>query len=111
MSSDNAAPFPRLRTAYLRAIARAWRDKDYMHLLFSESARNPRGVLPMFERDYNFQFPFDVKFAIDGVHRPYWKPTGTTGWFGFMDDFVLHLPARPAHPADQASVLARYCAA
>jgi ribosomally synthesized peptide (two-chain TOMM family) len=108
--SDNAAPFPRLRTAYLRAIARAWRDPAYMELLFKESVGNPRGVLPLFEKTYNFTFPFDVKFAVDGENRPYWKPTGTTGWFGCMDDFYLSLPAKPVDPKDQAAVLARYCA-
>ena len=108
--SDNAAPFPRLRAAYLRAIARAWHDPDYEQLLFAESRNNPRGALPMLEREYHFVFPFRIKFAIgDGNHRPIYMPIGTSSWFGFGDQFEIPLPRRPANEADYAAALALYC--
>ena len=37
MSQTYSAPFPSLRTAYLRAIARAWRDPEYEAALVRHS--------------------------------------------------------------------------
>ncbi|MCU0682734.1 MAG: BMA_0021/BMA_0022 family TOMM bacteriocin [Polyangiaceae bacterium] len=110
MSASHEAPFPQLRSAYLRAIARAWRDETYFRKLLETSRTDDRGALPMLERDFNFTFPFDVKFAINDVLRPVWRPIGSGGWFGFADRFDIALPARPRDPADGAAVLARYCA-
>ena len=111
--SDNGAPFPGLRSAYLRAIARAWRENEYKELLIekSKSKREKRGVLPMLEKDFGFTFPFDVKFAIvaDRGKTPKWKPGPTGGWFGFADEFKLYLPEKP-DPDNFGRVLARYCA-
>ncbi|HEU4410483.1 MAG TPA: BMA_0021/BMA_0022 family TOMM bacteriocin [Polyangiaceae bacterium] len=110
MSANHEAPFPQLRTAYLRAIARAWRDDAYFRRLLEASRVEPRGALTMLERDFNFRFPFDVKFAIDDRERPRFRPILSGGWYGFADRFDVALPARPADPADAAAVLARYCA-
>ncbi|HEU4539172.1 MAG TPA: BMA_0021/BMA_0022 family TOMM bacteriocin [Polyangiaceae bacterium] len=109
MSSNHEAPFPLLRGAYMRAIARAWRDDAYFRQLLHASRTDQRGALPMLEREYNFTFPFDVKFAIVDTQRPQWRPIGTGGWFGFADRFDIALPAKPRDPALGASVLARYC--
>ncbi len=106
--SDNSAPFPRLRTAYLRSVARIWHEPAYFAYLIEESKRNPRGVLPHLEEIYKFNFPFDVKLILTDKQRPIWDPSFTTGWFGFGDDFAFWLPAKPARVEDQAGVLARY---
>jgi len=115
MVNDNSAPFPQLRSAYLRAIARAWRDPEFQKILVGTN-KNPRGALPLLEKDYGFQFPFNMSFNIsiatnaDGKNmRPVWRPVGTKGWFGFMDEFKLYLPKKPTNPEDEATVLARYC--
>jgi ribosomally synthesized peptide (two-chain TOMM family) len=105
--SDNSAPFPFLRTAYLRAVARSWHDEDYFRFLLAESA-GPRGVLPHLEREFRFTFPFNVKLELTDKQRPIWDPNFTTGWFGFGDDYALWLPARPSRMEHQAAVLARY---
>lgn len=110
MSANHEAPFPQLRTAYLRAIARAWRDDAYFRRLLEASKVESRGALPMLERDFHFRFPFDVRFAIDDQHRPRYRPVASGGWFGFADRFDVFLPAPPTDPADAAAVLARYCA-
>lgn len=112
LSSSNVAPFPQLRAAYLRAIARAWRDPAYQERLVHASRTLPLGALPMLEFDFNFQFPFEVKFAISDMqgHRPQWMPVGTRGWFGIADRFDVYLPEKPATVDEQAAVLARYCA-
>jgi ribosomally synthesized peptide (two-chain TOMM family) len=110
MSASHEAPFPQLRSAYLRAVARAWRDETYFRKLLETSRTDARGALPMLERDFNFTFPFDVKFAINDTLRPVWRPIGSGGWFGFADRFDIALPAQPRDPADGAAVLARYCA-
>ncbi len=111
MSQTYSAPFPSLRTAYLRAIARAWRDPEYQEQLVRHSNEFPRGVLGLLERDYGFTFPFDIKFMIDTtpMTRPRWIPVGTKGWFGFADRFHMFLPAQPERQEDEAAVLAEYC--
>jgi ribosomally synthesized peptide (two-chain TOMM family) len=103
------APFPKLRSAYLRAIARAWRDEKYLQELVDASNR-PRGALDVLECDFKFNFPFNVKFCISGTHRPQWQMGGSWGWTGFADEFNLTLPGHPARAEDRAAVLARYCA-
>ncbi|WP_437715164.1 BMA_0021/BMA_0022 family TOMM bacteriocin [Sorangium sp. So ce448] len=111
----SAAPFPHLRAAYLRAIAHAWRDSDFLKLLVKESKENPQGVLPLFEKEYNIKFPYNVKFAIADVpNRPEWRPVGTTGWFGVADEFHITLPgppppAEPGAPSGPADAIALYC--
>lgn len=106
---DNAAPFPKLRAAYLQAIARAWRDPAYEQELFNVSKENPLGALPMLERDYHFTLPWRVKFAISGgKKRPFYTPIGTTGWFGFGDEFTIPLPKEPPEGDDLAAALALY---
>ncbi|MCP3097294.1 BMA_0021/BMA_0022 family TOMM bacteriocin [Myxococcus sp. K15C18031901] len=108
MNMNNEAPFPQLRTAYLRAIAQAWREPSFEKELVAESLR-PRGVLDFLEEKYHFKFPFDVKLVINTTSRPQWMPIGSTGWYGFADGFELHLPEKPEDDANCASVLARYC--
>lgn len=109
MNPNNEAPFPKLRTAYLRAIARAWRDEAYLRKL-ADATSDPHGALPLLEQDFNFKFPFDVKLVIDVTKRPHWVPIGTTGWFGVADKFEIFLPGVPGQGEDSAGVLARYCA-
>jgi ribosomally synthesized peptide (two-chain TOMM family) len=108
----DGAPFPALRAAYMRAIARAWRDPAYAEALSQAAKEEPKGSLGLLERDYNFQFPFDVTFNVDvdEQRRPRWRPVGTRGWYGFMDRFQVCLPAKPKDAATEAAVLARYCA-
>jgi len=101
-------PFSGLRSAYLRAIARAWRDPEYAGKLFRASKQEKNGALALLEKDFNLQFPFDVKFAIDDRHPPRWDPLQTRGWIGYADDFLIHLPKAPGSPEYRASALARY---
>lgn len=109
MDLRNAAPFPRLRTGYLRAIARAWHDPDFEKRLIEESKRGERGALDFLEQTYNFHFPFNIKFCISLMKRPRWRPEGTPGWIGFADEFEVFLPPLPEDPKIRAAVLARYC--
>lgn len=108
--SDNQAPFPRLRAAYLRSIAEVWSDPAFLDVLVEESNSNPRGVLPFWEERYHFEFPFNVTFKVSKNKRPLYRPIGTTGWFGYGDEFVVYLPALPRDLGESAAVLARYCA-
>lgn len=101
-------PFSGLRAAYLRAIARAWRDPEYAAKLYRASKQERTGALAVLEKDFNFKFPFEVKFAIDDVHPPRWDPVRTRGWIGYADDFLIHLPKPPEQPEQRASALARY---
>ena len=107
--SNNAAPFPQLRAGYLRAIARAWRDPVYMQELFRLSA-TPEGVLPLLQQEFGFTFTFKVKLEDRPAapDQPRYEPIGTTGWFGFADEFNVPLPKQPA-PADELAALALYC--
>jgi ribosomally synthesized peptide (two-chain TOMM family) len=108
--ADNGAPFPLLRAAYLRSIANVWRDHTDTLLaeLVHISKTNPRGVIPKFEEDFKFTFPFPrVKLTISDKHRPRWKPVGTTGWFGFADAYQVALPRSPG-PGHEAELLAEY---
>lgn len=107
--TDNSAPFPRLRTAYLRAVARAWHDPAYLELLLRESA-GPRGVLPLLEKEYGFVFPFNVRLILSTDRQPIWGPNYTTGWYGFGDEFKLYLPAPPRRLEDRAAVAMQYYA-
>ena len=107
--SDNGAPFPLLRAAYLRAIARVWRDPDELARLIKYSKEHKRGVLPKFEEDFNFKFPFKrVKLTISDSQAPRWEPIGTRGWFGFADEYRVTLPAAPKEDEDQTELLAEY---
>lgn len=108
--SGEGAPFPILRAAWLRAVARVWNDTTGQLLkhLIELSKTQPRGVLPTFEKDFNFVFPFQrVKLAVSDERRPRWKPIGTTGWFGFADEFKVALPGKPAEK-DEGELLAEY---
>jgi ribosomally synthesized peptide (two-chain TOMM family) len=111
MHTNDEAPFPELRAAYLRAVARAWNNPAYQDALLEASKKGRRGALDLLERDFNFTFPFDVKFMIDVESRPAWSPVGTpSGWFGSADAFVIALPRKPARAEQGAAVLAHYCA-
>lgn len=112
--TSSAAPFPRLRTAYLRAIARAWREPDYLAELVKKSKEESDGVLHLLEKEYNFDFPFNVKFAISvDPPRPSWRPNESIGWLAHKDEISIILPRSPA-AADKgkgelADALALYC--
>lgn len=107
MNSSSEAPFPQLRAAYLRAIARSWQDPAYEKKLV-DAVDLPRGALDLLEQDFGFHFPFAVRFDIDVQKRPRWEPTTTRGWVGYEDEFTIHLPQSPAKVADRAAILARY---
>ncbi|AUX45215.1 uncharacterized protein SOCE26_066960 [Sorangium cellulosum] len=94
--TGSAAPFPRLRTAYLRAIARAWRDPSFLEQLVRKSKDDPYGVLPFLEKEYRFRFPFNVKFAISDDPRPQWRPNEMLGWLADGDEIDITLPGPPA---------------
>ncbi len=110
MKQTDSAPFPSLRTAYLRAIARAWREPDYLGKLLQHS-QDRRGVLDLFEEQYKFKFPFNIQFQIaaDEGTRPVWEPVGANGWFGFADSFTVYLPEKPKDKEHEADMLAEYC--
>ncbi|WP_437906588.1 BMA_0021/BMA_0022 family TOMM bacteriocin [Sorangium sp. So ce327] len=107
--TGSAAPFPRLRTAYLRAIARAWRDRDFLKQLVSASKEDPYGVLPLLEKEYGFKFPFSVKFAISDEPRPQWRPNEMLGWLADGDEIDIILPGPPTDGTPPADALALYC--
>lgn len=108
-SASDTAPFPMLRSAYLRAVARAWRDKGYMgRLLLAKKSHPQRGALALLEEDYHFKFPFNIRMLIDVKNRPVFRPNDVCGWFGYADEFRLGLPDKPTRKEMEASVLARY---
>ncbi len=107
MTCNSEAPFPQLRAAYLRAIARSWQDPTYEKKLLEAAAR-PRGALDLLEEDFGFRFPFAVRFEVDVQKRPIWKPLTSRGWVGYEDEFTVYLPQRPREVADRAAMLARY---
>ncbi|MEZ4295280.1 MAG: BMA_0021/BMA_0022 family TOMM bacteriocin [Polyangiaceae bacterium] len=104
---DNSAPFPRLRSAYLRSVAKVWRDPAYLEFL-KEQSTGPRGCLPYLEETYNFKFAFDVKLILSDKKRPIWAPDYTTGWYGFGDEYTLFLPAPAKEPEYAAELSAQY---
>jgi ribosomally synthesized peptide (two-chain TOMM family) len=117
MNIQDPAPFPQMRSAYLRSITKAWRDPVYQKVLAGagNSPLCPRGALDLLEKEYRFTFPFNVKLVIsdDPELRPRFEPAFTTGWLGVADDFKVYLPPPPSgsgEEGDPASVLARYCA-
>ena len=108
--SEEGAPFPILRAAWLRIIAQVWNDPTghLLKELIRLSHTNRRGVLPKLEEDFHFRFPFQhVKLVVSDERRPRWMPVGTRGWFGFADEFKVALPGRPAE-RDEAELLAEY---
>ncbi|MGK3989563.1 BMA_0021/BMA_0022 family TOMM bacteriocin [Sorangium sp. So ce136] len=116
--TSSAAPFPRLRTAYLRAIARAWRDPGFLEQLVHKSKKHHYGVLPLLEEQYKFKFPFNIKFAISENPRPQWRPNEMLGWLADGDEINITLPGPPAlrEPRDhdeplttRADAIALYC--
>jgi ribosomally synthesized peptide (two-chain TOMM family) len=107
---SEGAPFPMLRAAWLRIIARVWNDPTgkLLQELIEASRKDPRGILPILEHDFHFKFPFPrVKLTVDDRRRPRWMPVGTRGWFGFADEFKLALPGKPAEK-DEAELLGEY---
>ena len=115
MNIQDPAPFPQMRAAYLRSIAKAWRDPAYQKALAGASHNPlfPRGALDLLEREFKFKFPFNIKLSISDQEalRPRFEPTYSTGWIGFADDFKVYLPPAPSgkgEEGDPASVLARY---
>jgi ribosomally synthesized peptide (two-chain TOMM family) len=104
-AAGNQAPFPGLRTAYLRAIAKAWNDKDFYDKL---RARSNDDALPLLEQEFRFKFPFDIKFYISFACQPQWTPEQTGGWLATADKFKLYLPGEPTNPQEADAVLTRY---
>jgi ribosomally synthesized peptide (two-chain TOMM family) len=108
--TGEGAPFPLLRAAWLRIIARVWNDPTGQLLkhLIGLSKTDPRGVLPTLENDFGFKFPFrKVKLVVTDERRPRWEPVGTKGWFGFADEFKVALPGKPSEK-DEGELLAEY---
>lgn len=102
-------PFPELRSAYLRAVARAWRDDDFKRQLFRQSEEQKYGALPLLNKEFGLHFPWNVKLKIiAGKPGPVWQPVGTSGWIGTEDAFTLYLPVEDKPPENPAELLARY---
>ena len=81
--SENQAPFPRLRAAYLRSIAEGLeRPQVPRSFLVAESNNNPRGVLPCSRSAMASSFPSTSRSRSSDKKRPMYRPIGTTGWFG-----------------------------
>ena len=109
---DNSnAPFPGLRYAYLRAIARAWNDSQFLDELVAAGDDG----LQFLEELYNFKFRYDVIFRMsaDAKRRPNWDPNVYSGWWGSGDLFKMSLPGKPKRDVQQsqyADILTRYLA-
>jgi ribosomally synthesized peptide (two-chain TOMM family) len=101
-------PFPELRAAYLRSIARAWRDPEFYKRLI-DSKDEKEGALAILRREFGMEFPWAVKLVIAaGDPGPAWQPGNTRGWIGTEDAFTLYLPVEDKPPANPAELLARY---
>lgn len=101
-------PFPGLRSAYLRAIARAWRDDEFQKRLV-DSQTEKYGALDLLKEEFGAHFPWRVKLVIaTDEPRPVWMPAGTRGWIGTQDSFTLYIPVEDQAPRHPADVLARY---
>lgn len=101
-------PFPELRSAYLRAIARAWRDDKFRQRLIDTKSEK-YGALALLKQEFGLDFGFRIKLVIAGGDPgPTWMPTGTRGWIGVEDSFLIHIPVEDKPPAQPADVLARY---
>jgi ribosomally synthesized peptide (two-chain TOMM family) len=101
-------PFPELRSGYLRAIARAWRDEKFRQALF-DSKSEKYGALGILKQEFGTNFPYKIKLVIaQGSPGPTYMPQGTRGWIGVEDGFTIYIPCEDKPPAHAADVLARY---
>lgn len=131
--ASSSSPFPRLRTGYMRAIAKAWRDPSFQKVLLNPPAPEDLdskppydyGALSLLEELYGFSFPFNVKFVVStqpvdaddpSSGQPQFRQYGVPGWFAHGDEIEIALPDRPVipHPTLDtpklfADALALYC--
>ena len=108
LADERTAPFPQLRAAYMRAIARAWRDPHYEDCL---RELGPEGGLEHLETEYHIKFPWDINFHMnleDENLRPAYDPIFCRDWFGDADEFIITLPGKPDDMEHAADHLARY---
>lgn len=94
------------RTAYLRAIARAWNDEAFL----KELLESPN-VFTILAQD--FQFPYhwpylELRLSIDAAFPSQWCPVQAGGWIGPDDTFVVYIPAAPPDQKQWTAALAAY---
>lgn len=98
------SPLMRLRLAYLRVIAKSWRDKE-----FKKSIVNTGDIFETL-KEYGFDSPWEyLEFhLVDDEPKTMWKPMETAGWIGSNDRFVLYIPAKPDETNCPEQALASY---
>jgi ribosomally synthesized peptide (two-chain TOMM family) len=98
-------PLIQLRLAYLRAVARSWRDADFRAKL--TSAEDVQGLLQM-ECGLCVSWPcLDIRVRhSDPVLR--WNPIQVGGWMGPDDEFEIALPSPPPVESHRPEALAAY---
>lgn len=121
--SDRTAPFPTLRTAYLRAIAAIWRnDEQLIALLKGEQRQLPDGgevvhgptdCIPILRYYFGLDFLWDIKFRMSMAEdpdfpRPEWDFRFGNDFMGPPDRFTIFIPQRPRDTKYLADHLAAY---
>ena len=92
------------RTAYLRAIARAWDDGA-----FREELLKSDDVFRLLRRDRLFDSPWPQLELRVVKSDDCWEPVETAGWVGgIYDQFVVRLPSAPREDRFWAEALAAY---
>ena len=90
VSMDGTAAMMKFRTAYLRAIQRAWRIDGYLESLI----KDPETEL----NSLGFYSPWNIDIEIgipDKAHQSHWMPTEAAGWVGPNAVVSIWLPPPP----------------
>lgn len=94
-----------LRLAYLRAIAKSWRDEE-----FKQTIVTGKDILGILEREFGFHSPWQhlELHLVNDEPKAEWKPMETAGWIGSNDRFVIHIPKKPDKATHPEQALAAY---
>lgn len=91
------------RTVYLKAIARSWRDANFLKNL----TKNPTECL---QKTFNYNLPWDIDLKIEKVSpkESIWDPVNTGGWIGKNAVISIWLPPAPDDTKEYAQAWAAY---
>lgn len=104
-------PLLGFRLAYLRAIARSWRDDKFKRRLLDEGTND---IQPLLVSECGLKTQWKklhvrLESSADTNQQTRWLPLQTGGWVGRDDRFVIHLPPPPPkNGPSQAEALAAY---
>jgi ribosomally synthesized peptide (two-chain TOMM family) len=100
LRSPSYEQFLEYRAVIIKAIARAWRDPAYRHLL----KENPIAAL----KTLGYSYPFKIKLKVQ-TDTSKWTPGANGGWTTCRQNkLTLVLPPAPAKKEDYAIALASY---